>query len=162
LKINKSLSNKDVSVFSLKTMSNFLSSHKNIDNYEASIMWTLKRFYFTQRMLYNTQTLENLPIEINFKNPSSFKLSIYEVYQTKLQHNYNYAMQNVSFYRTILSTETLENLNYNLSTLNPNSNFTFSSLTSKELFDINDIVFIKFVFSNIFFKKNRISFFSIL
>lgn len=162
LKIHRSISTKDINLSLLKPVSNFLSFNKNIDNYESSIMWTVKRFYFTQRMLYNTQRLENLSNKVVLINSPSLKFSIYEIYQTKLQHNYNYAIQNVSFYKIILPSKILENINPSPVRFDYSSNFNFCSLTSKELFSSHDATFIKFVFSNLFFKKNKISFFSII
>ena len=113
-------------------------------------------------MLYNTQRLENLFNKVALINSPSLKFSIYEIYQTKLQHNYNYAIQNVSFYKIILPSKILENINPSPVRFDYSSNFNFCSLTSKELFSSHDATFIKFVFSNLFFKKNKISFFSII
>lgn len=133
---------------------NYFSSPSNLDKYEDSIMWLIKRFSFTQKMNYNNQyliTKDNylLKKELESKNDVSVLLF------NKFYYNYNLLNLNVSFYKVTNTSTTQTTTTQNIRNLTSNM-----ATASQELLTNSDNLFVKSLVTNISFRKNSITFYS--
>lgn len=138
----------------LKFFSNSFSSPLNLNKYEDSLIWSTKRFTFTQKMNYNNQFIFSQN-KFSLDNKNGNKITFTNLLFNKFYYNYNNTNSFVSFYKLILNT------NSSLQS-GSNNNLTLINTTNKELLNNNDNFFVKLIVSNVSFNKNEIVFYSII
>lgn len=133
---------------------NYFSSPTNLNRYEDSVMWLVKRLSFTQKMNYNNQSLttkDRYESTSKFNNNNTINNLIFN----KFYYNYNLLNLNISFYKI-----------FTFDSINNKPNLTSSDLVNtinvnnQELFTNNDTLFLKSLITNISFKKNNVIFYS--
>ena len=134
--------------------SNSFSSPLNLNKYEDSLIWSTKRFTFTQKMNYNNQFIFSQN-KFSLDNKNGNKITFTNLLFNKFYYNYNNTNSFVSFYKLILNT------NSSLQS-GSNNNLTLINTTNKELLNNNDNFFVKLIVSNVSFNKNEIVFYSII
>lgn len=156
LKLSQSLA--DFEMNDLPTSFNLGSktSSSSLNNYESSLFWVVKRFSFTQLMFHNIQTISNSRVSYQSTKELVSVQNMWHLFQLKLYYNYKFITGNLSFYPNLV--------HYNSLNIWPNDiNFSsYNLLASQELFTIEDVNFLKFMLSNTFIQKNKVSFFSFL
>lgn len=140
---------------SLTLFTNSFSSPLNLNLYEDSLIWTTKRFSFTQKMNYNSQLIVSND-KVSILKTNMIKTSLNNLFFNKFYYNYSYTNLYLSFYKVILSpifiTDQKKSTNY----------LTLINVNNKELLSNNDSFFIKLLLSNISLNKNEIVFYSII
>jgi hypothetical protein len=152
LNLTNSLINTDNK--SVNQFFNYFSSPVNLNKYEDSIMWLVKRFSFTQKMNYNNQLLINKN-EYKSTIKSNGSNTINNLIFNKFYYNYNLLNLNVSFYKISIFDDIK-----NESQATSSSLVNTINVTNQELFTNNDTLFLKSLITNISFKKNNVIFYS--
>jgi hypothetical protein len=125
----------------------------NISAYEDSFVWVLKRFLYTQAMQYNNQVLISSELD-TAKSYNNQNINNYNIYLYKVLYNFSFLSSDFSFYKFFNKDENLNSAN------NTNNNKYFLMLNNSESLKNSDNNALKFLFSSLFFKKNKIVFYS--